>query len=65
MFFRLDGRGTHRDGKTGIYRQGTHQQALERVISGSEGYANAHLSADGSLLLYTAFGKEGNLSSPA
>lgn len=49
----------HRDGKTGIYRQGTHQQALERVVSGSEGYANAHLSADGSLLLYTAFGKEG------
>jgi serine/threonine protein kinase len=48
-----------RDGKTGIYRQDIHQQAPERVISGPEGYFNAHLSADGTLLLYTASSKRG------
>jgi Tol biopolymer transport system component len=44
----------HRDGKTGIYRQDIHQQAPERVISGPDDYFNAHLSADGRLLLYTS-----------
>jgi eukaryotic-like serine/threonine-protein kinase len=48
-----------REGKTGIYRQRIHQQAPERVISGSDGYGNAQLSPDGTLILYTAFAKQG------
>jgi len=60
----LDSRGIyfslHRNGKTAIYRQDLHQQSPERMISGIEDVGSAHLSPDGSLLLYTALAKRGS-----
>jgi serine/threonine protein kinase len=45
---------SNRNGKFGIYRQDIHRQAPEPVVSGTENYLDARLSADGALLLYTA-----------
>jgi Tol biopolymer transport system component len=48
---------SNRYGKFGIYREDIHQQVPEPVISGSEDYFDARLSADGASLLYTATAK--------
>jgi serine/threonine protein kinase len=50
---------SHQNGTTSIYRQNTHQQGAERVLSGPENVGNAHLSPDGASLLYTAYAKDG------
>jgi Tol biopolymer transport system component len=54
-----------RNGKISIYKQGIHQQAPERVISGPEDYSNARLTPDGTTLLYTASDPTRLMSMPA
>ena len=49
-----------RSGKYRIYRQDVHEQVSELLISGPQDYYDAHLSADGTSLLYTADPKRGS-----
>jgi len=50
---------SNRSGKFGIYRQDIHKQVSEPAISGKEDYYDAHPSADGVSLLYTANARHG------